>query len=258
MTVNPLWQFREWLTLDEAAEILSASPGAGPVSVADVLHLALDGDLKLSVKLAETTAACYEKDKTEGPTRGRRINGVWELPMVGPGQRQVEHEYHHQRGLPFISIQGTPGAFVQREGLTCRVPPDEGATGFSARGASALPPDAVIVVRSAALQEVQDRLLRVRVDAAREAFGYPVTSQSPENQDVNIERPIGARERATLLTMIAALARAAGIDVSKPSKAGEAIEAFTIELGARVSARTIEDHLKAIPDALERRGKSSK
>ena len=56
---------------------------------------------------------------------------------------------------------------------------------------------------------------------------------------------------------ISMVAKAAGIDVSKPSKAGVAIEALTTDLGARVSARTIEEHLKNIPDALERRGKAS-
>lgn len=71
----------------------------------------------------------------------------------------------------------------------------------------------------------------------------------------DIEKQVGTRERSTLLTLVAALAKKGGIDVSKPSTAGEAIEALTTALGARVSARTIEDHLKRIPDALERRGK---
>jgi hypothetical protein len=256
MTVNPLWELREWVTIDEAAKILSASPGASRVSIADVLRLALDGVLKLSVKLADTSAACYESNKTDGPTRRATINGVWELPMVGPGQRQVEQQYHRHRGLPFISMERTQGAFVERDGLVCRVPADPGATGLYSRGASALPPDAVIVVRTAALRELQDMLLRVRVDAASEASGHPVSPPSPD-QSGETRKPLGARERSTLLTIVAALAKAAGIDVSKPSKAGVAIEAMTTDLGARVSARAIEDHLKDIPDALERRGKNS-
>jgi hypothetical protein len=257
MSVNPLWELREWVTIDETAEILSAGPGASHVSIADVFRLGLDGVLKLSVKLADTNAACFEQNKTDGPARRATINGLWDLPMIGPGQRQVEHEYHHHRGLPFISMEGTPGAFVERDGLVCRVPADPGATGFSPRGASALPPDAVIVVRTAALRELQDMLLRVRVDAARESFGHPVSPPAPQGQIDDTKKTLGSRERATLLTIVAALAKAAGIDVSKPSKAGGAIEALTTDLGARVSARTIEDHLKDIPDALERRGKAS-
>ena len=180
MTLNPLWGLREWVTIDEAAEILSAGPGASRVSVADVFRLGLDGVLKLSVKLADTNAACFEQDKTEGPAHRATIIGVWDLPMIGPGQRQVEHEYHRNARLPFISMKGTPGAFVERDGLVCRVPADRGASGFSPRSASALPPDAVIVVRTAALRELQDMLLRVRGDAAREALGHPVSSPAPQ------------------------------------------------------------------------------
>jgi hypothetical protein len=47
----------------------------------------------------------------------------------------------------------------------------------------------------------------------------------------------------------------ADIDVAKPSKAAVAIESQTIRMGARVSDRTIEDHLKRIPAALEDREK---
>jgi hypothetical protein len=53
--------------------------------------------------------------------------------------------------------------------------------------------------------------------------------------------------------MIAALARLAKIDVSKPSGAATIIETQTNLMGVRVAARTIENHLKAIPEALERR-----
>lgn len=80
---------------------------------------------------------------------------------------------------------------------------------------------------------------------------------TPSKGSNNIERPLGERERATLLTIIAALAAEAGIDLSKPSKAAQTIEALTTTLGARVSARAIEDHLKRIPDAIERKGKTS-
>lgn len=68
-------------------------------------------------------------------------------------------------------------------------------------------------------------------------------------------KPLATRERDTLLTIIAAMARAAKIDVSQPGKAALSIEAITDELGAHVSKRAIEDHLKKIPDALGTRMK---
>ena len=68
------------------------------------------------------------------------------------------------------------------------------------------------------------------------------------------ERPLGRRERATLLTIIAALAQIGKVDVRKPSSAAAAIESETERMGTRVASRTIENHLKAIPEALESRG----
>ncbi len=51
--------------------------------------------------------------------------------------------------------------------------------------------------------------------------------------------------------IIAALAKLAKIDVAKPSSAATSIESETVLMGARVAARTIENHLKRIPEALE-------
>jgi hypothetical protein len=81
MTANLMWQLREWLTIDDAAEALSESVGGQRFTAADILSLALDGHLKLSVNLQETRAACFEQDKEDGPTRRARINGLWELQL---------------------------------------------------------------------------------------------------------------------------------------------------------------------------------
>ena len=53
--------------------------------------------------------------------------------------------------------------------------------------------------------------------------------------------------------IIAALAKLAKVDVKKVSAAAKAIESETICLKARVGLRTIEEHLKKIPEALEDR-----
>ena len=67
------------------------------------------------------------------------------------------------------------------------------------------------------------------------------------------DRPVSTRERDTLLTIIAVLAKAAKVpldDYSKPGKAAGYIEGLTDEFGAHVSKRAIEEHLKKIADAL--------
>lgn len=69
------------------------------------------------------------------------------------------------------------------------------------------------------------------------------------------EQSLDQRERTTLLTIIAALAKEAKIDISKPSKAGVLIESMTEQMGARVGSRTVSTHLKRIQNALERRSK---
>ena len=76
--------------------------------------------------------------------------------------------------------------------------------------------------------------------------------------EAEIERPLGTRERDTLLTIIAVLAKAAKVgldDYRKPGKAAGYIEGLTDDFGAHVSKRTIEDHLKKIHDALAARKK---
>jgi hypothetical protein len=98
-----------------------------------------------------------------------------------------------------------------------------------------LPSDSVFVIRTSALQELEARI---------------------SEHDKRIEKPIESRERTTLLLIIAALAQLAKIDTSKPSSAATSIESQTALLGVRVAARTIENHLKRIPEAMESRSQT--
>lgn len=69
------------------------------------------------------------------------------------------------------------------------------------------------------------------------------------------DKPLSTIERNTLLTIIAALAKYAKIDVKECGKSAQYISGLTDELGANVSKRAIEEHLKKIPTALEVRMK---
>lgn len=66
-------------------------------------------------------------------------------------------------------------------------------------------------------------------------------------------KPLGERERTTLLVLIAALCNELRLDISIPSKAAGFIEGVTMLKGAHIAAITIEDHLSQIPKALEKR-----
>ena len=85
-------------------------------------------------------------------------------------------------------------------------------------------------------------------------YVFALKKEAQANKE-SIDLPLAARERNTLLTIIAALCKEAKIDIKTASKAGDLIQSLTDSMGAPVGKRTIEDHLKKIPDALAGRMK---
>jgi len=172
---------------------------------------------------------------------------VSDLSILG-SEQVLEQQYRALTNNPAILVpqkgtaerpilRGPDGAYYRIvEGFSAgesgdsRIRPQDNA-GYSV---GALPDDSILVVRTSALRALEAR-----------------TSEP----DQRAEKPLGQRERNTLLVIIAALAELPKIDVKKPSSAAGAIESQTIQMGARVSARRIEDHLKRIPAALEDRNK---
>lgn len=110
-------------------------------------------------------------------------------------------------------------------------------------------------------ETIEEELKNISEDPERlknlviENLSLKLRALNQSNSQNNIEKPLAARERTTLLIIIAALAKAAKIDISKPGKAGEIISNIILELGIDVDHYTIEKKLKQIPDALERREK---
>jgi hypothetical protein len=278
---------KDWLTVPDAARHLSILFGVD-VSEADVLRFALDGHLTLSVHFVNQVPAQVGKlihREALGPLGKEYVKmsedeyirlheslgigtklwidndrlfsyndkveylyGIWDLPMIGAELYDVERSYQILTGGPGVESLTMEGPFVNRsDGKSARVlehyennefckkiPLEKGY--FNRRNyypAHGLPRDAVFVVRTSALQELEVR----------------ISEPGPA-----LERPLKQRERDSLLMIIAALAELSGIDVKKPSKAAMEIESATIQKGARISARAIEDHLRRIPDALERKG----
>lgn len=101
------------------------------------------------------------------------------------------------------------------------------------------------------------RFKRDEITQWLEAIGhksvYQFQVKGPGRDAAGSEKVLGTRERDTLLTIIAALAKQAKIDVNAPGKAALTIEGWTTEIEAHVSKRAIEEHLKKIPDALATR-----
>ena len=232
-----LLKLRTWLTLREASNYLSSTIDHD-VREGDIVQLALDDRLQLSVKLLKPIAAIQDCEGAELAEYRKNIEGVWDLLLKGPFRLELEKRWYRTTcGPPYVEKDTREGAFVTgKEGVVYQLPLPSSLERVSDRERSVLPVGTVLGVR----RQVLDAVLRELDDAT-----------DP------LDNPLGERERTSLLTIIAALAREADLDISKVSKAGGIIERWTIELDARVSARAIEDHLKRIPDALERRGKSS-
>jgi len=138
-TKGKLLNLREWLTVPDAARHLS-NIFKEEVSEADILRLALDEHLKLSVYFVNHAHAIrgkvvsYEKKDKEvnGALFRKRINidndrylnlegevtsigGVWDLCMIGNERLEVENKYQNLTDGPKVTLIGLDGAFVVDE-----------------------------------------------------------------------------------------------------------------------------------------------
>ena len=75
------------------------------------------------------------------------------------------------------------------------------------------------------------------------------------DEAVIIEKPLGNRERDSLLTIIAALCNEAKLDYTKHAKTAGMIQSTAAKMGLSIGESTIESHLKKIPNALAGRMK---
>ncbi|WP_144290086.1 hypothetical protein [Ideonella sp. A 288] len=86
----------------------------------------------------------------------------------------------------------------------------------------------------------------------REATGDSVGTQI-EAEPASDDAPLATKERTTLLCIVGTIAREAKFDISRPSKAAAAIVDSAAAVGVKLGQRTVEEWLKRVPDALERR-----
>jgi hypothetical protein len=271
-----LLKLRPWLTISETTSDLSTSLDQ-EITEAAVLRLGLDGELTLSLNLVNqaegllgrvvprelaTTRSVrpyswrgkringggdldvsddqvLELDRREGELEIVSIGGIWDLVMLGTERHDVESRYQRLTGGPTVTLSSHAGVLLrQPEGTWCQLREelDYEEQRFW-HPADSLPKDAVLVVRRGALDELIARLGR---------SSAPAAPDTPSSMDKSLAK----RERRSLLIIIAALAKMAEVDLSKPTKAGDAIERQTELLGERVSSRSIQDHIKKIPEEL--------
>ena len=232
MSPDTLRKLREWLTLEEAASVLSTALSED-VDASDVLRLVLDEQLKLSIYLpAKTTARCrkLDDDAPDAPWTPGTIDGVWDVPMVGSAKSQIEQDYQWQRASLYVPKEAPVGALVEQDDLVYQVPLDRGG---SDRRPSEFPQGSLLVVRRPVLEEF-----------IRRHAPDPAPTSDP------LDKPLGQRERTTLLTIIAALAKEANVDVSTHAKSGEIISNLIAAIGFKVAPNTVAGHLRTLRKTL--------
>lgn len=97
------------------------------------------------------------------------------------------------------------------------------------------------------LREVTDELKNV--DSPKP----PETVQ--QISDPEDTKPLGTKERNTLLVLIAVLSKEASIDITRPAKAAGLIQSLADKRGIGIGESTIEGVLKRIPSAVEARAR---
>lgn len=352
--MGKLFSLKEWLTVADTARHLSIVFGED-VSEADVLRLALDGRLRLSVHFVNhARARCgkvvtwEETDwflcpsliprkeitaETEAPEKilpwppklealvndmpederagfvpfmrslkiddERFLNlddqvtslqGVWDLPLIGAEQLDIEHEYQRLTRGPEVTLVNIEGAFVERrDGEMCQLQEHYENNEYQPGSKAQLEKLKDHFVSMMAIDpteggaaEAEARLKQYEEDRKKflenmrtrpQSNNYYPAGGLPKDAVIVVrtealrefeqavngapngpEKPIAANERNSLLTIIAALCEYSAINPQERGAASQ-IAKLTEEIGAVVSDDTVRRALAKIPDALETRRK---
>ena len=151
--MGKLFNLKKWLTVPETVRHLATLFGE-EVTEADVLRLALDGHLRLSVNFvnhtygkpgkviplseAKTVPGLFkegqepydvvlalrlnEHDYLELDEKIVNLTGVWDLLMMGSEELDIEHKYQQLTGGPAVTLTCLDGAFVKAaDGTICEL-----------------------------------------------------------------------------------------------------------------------------------------
>ena len=241
------------------------------VSEADVLRLALENELRLSIHLLNATPTKRARILTKTELTNyppldypdivlsvqddeiHFLTDTLDLPMIKEEKTVIERKFRQILGLPIhdqdvfdsVCVMHNSQLYELQEQFAYPLFIDinENASQAEVKQASAMqnytyardfPPDAILVVRTASLKELE-----------LAAMGAPV---------VVTASPLATTERNTLLTIIAALCDYSKIEHQGRGAAAQ-IARLTEASEARVSEDAVGKALKKIPNALESRMK---
>jgi len=224
--MKKLFRLRSWLTLDEAVEHLSVLFGE-QITRAELLRLALDGEFTLSVRFVNGVYAkggkaihSSEAHRISMPDLNgntfevfsgifidearvidtkpgvRFLTGVWDLPMIGAEQIDVEHEYQALTSGPVLDLFDLEGAFVCKDGeywqlqehfsnnkyfkaSNLKAPWTDPENFYPAAG---IPSDAVLVARPDSLRDLTGRVQAVENEVPPSAVNQPADLLTPPTE----------------------------------------------------------------------------
>ncbi len=279
--MSKLFKLKQWLTLEDAAKHLSIALGE-TVREQDVLRLALDGHLRLSIHLVNGAyarpcipisldevewdeVASLDGQRAISIPKGGRIwsdahgtfqvlkaiteleDAIWDLPLKWTERYDIEQRYQSLAGGPELTTVVVEGVTVAGEsGRLFELQSHIGENRY-ADAKTLKKPYAHFENFHPAGSLPDDSVLVVRTSAIRE---FERSLEDPVSVE---DKPVATRERNNLLAIIAVCCKHAGIDHLKPAKAATVLSGLAAEQGISLPESTIEQHLKRVPDALRSR-----
>ncbi|NMM38568.1 MAG: hypothetical protein HHJ09_13905 [Glaciimonas sp.] len=275
--MSKLFNFKNWLTLDESANHLTTRLKE-PVTQVDILQLVLDGHLTLSVNFVNTVYARKGKivphnDDATGfliPINGHeifsfedkiyQISGIYDLPMIGGEIYDCEHKIQKLTDGPLVLKSEARGAFVKSHDseiyyqIVYYVLEENERFDFyhaqkkiekwswHGRLFDDVNIHSFIENRGKFCSAIpRNDIFVVHRDALKKCEQLINGAQESADQD---DKPLSTRERNTLLKIIGALCKAQELDLSKPYKAAEIIRNNLELVGNSMSIETIAAKLE--------------
>lgn len=288
-TLRNFTKLKEFLTLTETAQRISLMFSKQLITIADVLQLALDGHLQLSINLVNgsTASRCaridysdpnlefdyYPGRKVGDPPRkvprGGRIfrhggelyqakaeitlleKTIWDLPMIGNERVDVQNMVAEHTGGVEVEYSCTSGGtfLASPSGDLFQVQ------------RSIIPAEKYefdpktpwnAFQNYTALGVLLPELGEFVVRRTALEF-FEQNLEEPEG--LSIDRPLLARERRALLTTLAVVCEYAKLDIKSSTKTALLILNQADMMGVQLGKTTVENYLKDIPEALGTRAR---
>lgn len=284
--MSKLFKLKEWVTIPDAARHLSQIVNE-PVSEADILQMALDGHIKISVYFPNRAKARVGRvipykdvPRNELPTidgkgtftylDGHPLNDLpkGELPDSETPFIHFEEGVVSIDGIWDLAMQGNERIDIEFDlqqligGPEVTMMNIEGTFLNRSDGAwAALQerfPDRVTVDAGGKKKTIKGSYYPaggLGTDCTRVIRVSEIMALQSKLDGSALNKTVSTRERNTLLAIIGVLCKEAGFDYTKSAKTAALIESTAAQLGVSIGETTIEGHLKKVSNAMETRMK---